>query len=71
MKKNHNSSIVLRMRGFLLHSKVVGSNPVAFICFFFPFNLLVCSSLFLILCRLGCIYLNLAYVYSINAHVET
>ena len=52
-----------------MHSKDVGSSPVAF--HFFLFNLLVYLSLFFILCRHGHIYLKLAYVYSTNTHVET
>ena len=41
------------------HSKDVGSSPVVFKCFLFHFfDLLVSSSLFLILCTTGYIYLN-------------
>ena len=43
--------------------KGVGSSPVGFKYFFhFFFDLLVCSSLFLILCTTGYVYLNLACV---------
>ena len=50
-----------------MHSKDVGWSPVAF-HFFFLFNLLFCSSLFLILCRYEYNYLNLPYVYSTNVN---
>ena len=46
----------------------MGSSPAFY---FFIFNLLVCSSLILILSTQGYIFLNLGYVYSTNTHVET
>ena len=55
-----------------LMDKDVGWSPVAFhFFFFFLFNLLILSSLFLILCTHGYIFLNLAYVYSTNTDIET
>ena len=50
------------------HSKDMGSSPVACMYYFFIsfFDLLVSSSLFLILCKTGYIYLNLACVYVTN-----
>ena len=38
--------------------------------FFLLFNLLVCSTVFFILCSHGYIYLNLAYVYSTNTNMN-
>ena len=54
-----------------LHSNDVGLSPVAF--HFFSSLLLIDSLLVFIrgLCRHGYIYLNLAYIYSTNTHVET
>ena len=48
-----------------LHSKDVGSSPVAFkyFLFIFFFDLLVSLSFFLILCITGYIYLNFTCVY--------
>ena len=64
----HNFTISAQyIRDCGLNSNDVGLSPVAFhFSFFFLFNLLVCSSSFLILCRHGYTYLNLAYVYSTN-----
>ena len=53
----------------LMVGRIVFHNTTS--CFLFHTNLLVCSSLFLILCRHRYIYLNLAHVYSTNTHVET
>ena len=67
---NHNSSIAKWIRGCPLQPKVVGSSPVAFHFFFLSYFV----SLFIFIldfCDHGYIYLNLAYVYSTNTHVET
>ena len=45
------------------------SSSISFFCFLS--DLLVCSSLFLILRTHGYFLLNLAYVFSTNTHVET
>ena len=51
--------------------KRCGSESSSISFFFFLFNLLVCSSLFLVLCIHGYIFFNLTCVYSTNTHVET
>ena len=53
-----------------MHSKDVGSSPVSFHFFLLSFNLLVCSFLFLILCRYGYIYMNLAFIRLFNKYAR-
>ena len=62
-------SLMDKRLSFPLKRCVFESSSISFL-FFNLSNLLVYSSLFLILCTQGYIFLNLAYFYSTNTHVE-